>query len=122
MSLPGLCVRREEGKQMQMNIRVSYDDFRELRENNAYYVDKSRMLEEYLGRRFDKVILFARPRRFGKSLTMTMIRDFLDIRQKSAELFDGLEIMRYPDIVETYMNQYPVVFLSLKEVLFYKIK
>ena len=101
---------------MRMNIRVSYDDFRELRVNNAYYVDKSSILEEYLDRRFDKVILFARPRRFGKTLTMTMIRDFLDIRQKSAELFDGLEIMGHPDIVEAYMNQYPVVFLSLKEV------
>ncbi|MBR1743788.1 MAG: AAA family ATPase, partial [Lachnospiraceae bacterium] len=53
---------------------------------------------------------------FGKTLTMTMFRDFLDIRQDSADIFDGLEIMEHPDVVEKYMNQYPVVFLSLKEV------
>lgn len=101
---------------MQVNIRPSYDSFRDLRENQAYYLDKTEMLEEYLGRRFDKVVLFARPRRFGKTLTMTMFRDFLDIRQNSTDIFKNLKIMEYPDVVNEYMNQYPVVFLSLKEV------
>ena len=87
-----------------------------LRENGAYYIDKSEIIEEYLVRRFDKAVLFARPRRFGKTLTMTMLRDFLDIRQDSRDIFSGLKIMRYPDVVRDYMNQYPVVFLSLKEV------
>ena len=99
-----------------MNIRTSYDSFRDLRENHAYYIDKTEMLEEYLIRRFDKAVMFTRPRRFGKTLTMTMLRDFLDIRQDSREIFSGLKIMDHPDVVRNYMNQYPVVFLSLKEV------
>ncbi len=101
---------------MKINVRSSYDSFRELRENNAYFVDKTEILSEYLVEKFEKAVLFARPRRFGKTLTMTMFRDFLDIRQKSGELFEGLKIMEYPEVVERYMNQYPVVFLSLKEL------
>ncbi|MDO5133889.1 MAG: AAA family ATPase, partial [Eubacteriales bacterium] len=65
---------------MRLTIRASYDSFRELRENHAYYVDKTEMLEEYLVRKPDRAVLFARPRRFGKTMTMTMFRDFLDIR------------------------------------------
>ena len=101
---------------MQINIRSSYDSFRDLRENDAYYIDKTAVIEEYLMRRFEKAVLFARPRRFGKTLTMTMFRDFLDIRQNSSDIFADLEIMKYPDVVNKYMNKYPVVFLSLKEV------
>ncbi|MCR5637951.1 MAG: ATP-binding protein [Lachnospiraceae bacterium] len=101
---------------MQVNIRSSYDSFRELRESNAYYVDKTEIIEEYLIRRFDKAVMFTRPRRFGKTLTMTMFRDFLDIRQDSKDIFAGLKVMEHPDVVDNYMNQYPVVFISLKEV------
>ena len=101
---------------MQVNIRSSYDSFRELRESNAYYVDKTEMIEEYLIRRFDKAVMFTRPRRFGKTMTMTMFRDFLDIRQDSKDIFAGLKVMEHPDVVDNYMNQYPVVFVSLKEV------
>ena len=75
---------------MKMNIRASYDSFRDLRENHAYYIDKTEIIEEYLISRFDKAVLFARPRRFGKTLTMTMFRDFLDIRQDSRDIFSGL--------------------------------
>ena len=99
-----------------MKIRASYDSFRDLRENNAYYIDKTEIIREYLVSRFDKAVMFTRPRRFGKTLTMTMFRDFLDIRQDSREIFSGLKIMEYPDVVKNYMNQYPVLFLSLKEV------
>ena len=98
-----------------MKIRASYDSFRDLRENNAYYIDKTEIIREYLVSRFDKAVMFTRPRRFGKTLTMTMFRDFLDIRQDSREIFSGLKIMEYPDVVKNYMNQYPVLFLSLKE-------
>ena len=101
---------------MSINIRASYDNFRELRESYAYYVDKTEVIEEYIIRRFDKAVMFARPRRFGKTLTMTMLRDFLDIRQDSRDIFTGLKIMGHPDVIRDYMNQYPVVFLSLKEV------
>ncbi len=101
---------------MSIRIRSAYDSFRALRESNAYYIDKTEMLEEYLERRFDKAVLFARPRRFGKTLTMTMFRDFLDIKQDSRDIFEGLKIMDHPDVVQEYMNQFPVIFLTLKEV------
>ena len=55
---------------MQINIRSSYDGFRDLRENNGYYIDKSEMIEEYLVRRFEKAVMFTRPRRFGKTLAI----------------------------------------------------
>lgn len=56
---------------MQMNIRSSYDSFRDLRENESYYVDKTAVIEEYLVKYFEKAVLFTRPRRFGKTLTMS---------------------------------------------------
>ncbi|MBP1591941.1 MAG: AAA family ATPase [Oscillospiraceae bacterium] len=101
---------------MKINIRASYDSFRELRENNSYYIDKTDLIEEFLIDKFDKAVLFARPRRFGKTLTMTMLRDFLDIRQESRDIFCGLKVMDNAVLVENYMNKYPVVFISLKEV------
>ncbi len=101
---------------MKLNIGESYDDFRELRENESYYVDKTEIIKEYLSDYFKKAVLFARPRRFGKTLTMTMFRDFLDIRQHSEDIFDGLSIMSHADVVKEYMNKYPVVFISMKEV------
>ena len=101
---------------MAINIRASYDNFRDLRENNAYYIDKTEIIEEFLNEKFDKAVLFARSRRFGKTLTMTMFRDFLDIRQNSTDIFKDLEIMKHRDTVDNYMNKYPVIFMSLKEV------
>ncbi|MBQ7486053.1 MAG: AAA family ATPase, partial [Clostridia bacterium] len=101
---------------MKVRINESLDDFSQIRQKGFYYVDKTMILKEYLEDSFRSAILFARPRRFGKTLTMTMFRDFLDIQQDSREIFKGLKIMEYPDVVNTYMNQYPVVFISLKEV------
>ena len=101
---------------MRLQIIETLDSFRQLRENHAYYVDKTQVLKEYLVDNFKTAVLFARPRRFGKTMTMTMIRDFLDIRQDSREIFDGLKIMEHQDVVDRFMNRYPVVFISLKEV------
>ena len=101
---------------MNIKIQSSQDSFRELRESGSYYIDKTETIQEYLEEHFEKTVMFTRPRRFGKSLTMTMFRDFLDIRQDSREIFSGLKIMNNPGLVKEYMNQYPVVFLSLKEV------
>ena len=109
-------INPERGMRDMMNIRSSYDSFRDLRENKSYYIDKTEIIEEYLTKRFDKAVLFARPRRFGKTLTMTMFRDFLDIRQKSGDIFSGLKIMERASVVNEYMNKYPVIFMSLKEV------
>ena len=74
------------------------------------------MLHLYLTKRFEKAVLFARPRRFGKTITVTMFRDFLDISKNNLGLFDGLKIMDHPDTVAACMNRYPDIFLSLKEV------
>ena len=101
---------------MKLKISESCDSFRKLRESGAYYVDKTMMLKEFLTDGADTAVLFARPRRFGKSMTMTMFRDFLDIRQDSREIFSGLKIMDQEEVVRDYLNQYPVIFLSLKEV------
>ena len=101
---------------MKLNIRASYDSFRELRENNSYYIDKTDLIEEFLIDKFDKAVLFARPRRFGKTLTMTMLRDFLDIRSDSRAIFDGLKVMENTEAVRDYMNKYPVIFISFKDV------
>ena len=101
---------------MRIKIQSSQDSFRDLIESGSYYIDKTETIREYLEEHFEKAVLFARPRRFGKSLTMTMFRDFLDIRQDSKSIFEGMKIMDYPDVIRNYMNQYPVVFVSLKEV------
>ena len=101
---------------MAIKISASYDSFRELRESGSYYVDKTDFIEEYLLNKFDKAVMFTRPRRFGKTLTMTMLRDFLDVRQDSREIFEGLNIMDCHEAVDGYMNKYPVLFISLKEV------
>jgi len=101
---------------MQVRISESFDSFRRLRESGSYYADKTDMIRQYLTESFKSAVLFARPRRFGKSLTLTMFRDFLDIRQDSRSLFEGLKTMEFPEVVAEYMNQYPVIFLSLKEV------
>ena len=100
---------------MEIIIDETIDSFRTIREEGCYYVDKTLMIKEYFKDNFKRKVLFACPRRFGKTLTMTMFRDFLDIRQDSKAIFEGLEIMEYPDIVRDYMNKYPVVFFSLKE-------
>ena len=107
---------------MGIKINESYDLFRGLRESGAYYIDKTMALKEYLEDNFKVAALFTRPRRFGKTLTMTMFRDFLDIHQDSKDIFAGLDIMNYPDIVANYMNQYPVIFLSLKEIYGFDFK
>ncbi len=92
---------------MSIKIIESYDSFRMFRESGAYYIDKTIMLKEYLEDNFKPRVLFARPRRFGKTLTMTMFRDFLDVNQDSRDIFAGLRIMDYPDTVSQILkNKY----------------
>lgn len=92
-------------------LPIGNDDFRKLRENNAYYVDKTLMIQEFIEMK-DEVALVARPRRFGKTLNMTMIREFFDITKDSRELFEGLAIMdtEYADQINTR----PVIFFTFK--------
>ncbi len=100
----------------RLKIDETCDSFRQIRNNGSYYVDKSYFLRDYFGAEQKKAIMLTRPRRFGKTVLMTMLRDFLDVRMDSRELFEGLQIMEHTDLVNKYMNKYPVVFMSLKEV------
>ena len=75
-----------------MNIPVGVSDFEQIRRNEYYYVDKSGMLAEILSAESTAVTLITRPRRFGKTLGMSMMASFFDIRRDSKQLFEGLEI------------------------------
>lgn len=94
---------------------IGIESFRELREKNWYYIDKTRFIEELICDSF-KVMLFTRPGRFGKTLTMSMLADFLDIRMDSRKLFEGLHISENRQICEQWMNQRPVLFVTLKNI------
>ena len=98
---------REQPTKVKMAIGI--DNFREMREKQNYYVDKTRLIAEYL-EAGDKVTLLTRPRRFGKTLNMSMLAEFFDITKNSSDIFGGTEIMetKWAD----KMNQYPVIALS----------
>ena len=96
---------------MAQPLAIGIDDFREIREQGYYYVDKTLMIKDFLMYK-NKVALITRPRRFGKTLNMTMIRDFFDITQDSLSIFSGLAIMdtEYADRI----NSTPVISISFK--------
>lgn len=99
-----------------LNIPVGVSDFAEIRKNGYYYIDKSGLIGDILGTTGTKVTLITRPRRFGKTLGMSMLENFFDVRKDSKALFEGLEIAQRQDLCNEWMNQWPVVFLSLKNV------
>lgn len=98
-----------------ISLPVGMEEFQEIREKKCYFVDKTQLIEELLKDRF-KVMLFTRPRRFGKTLTMSMLAAFFDIRMDSAGLFDGLTVSKNEKLCERWMNQYPVLFVTLKNI------
>ena len=100
----------------QLNIPVGISDFKKIRENDYYYIDKSGLIKELLKRESAEVTLITRPRRFGKTMGMSMLAHFFDIRSDNRRLFDGLEITRNEALCSAWMNQYPVVFLTLKDI------
>ena len=100
---------------MAMSVFVGGENFDELRNNGCYYVDKTELLYELGQNSKSKVTLFTRPRRFGKTLTMRMMESFFDIRRDSRTVFDGLAIMKHDDFCAKWMNQYPVLFITLKD-------
>lgn len=93
-------------------LPIGVENFEKLRRNDMYYVDKTEMISDLIMNHGD-ANLFTRPRRFGKTLTMDMLKTFFEIGQ-DASLFDGLTISSHSDICEKYQNKYPVVFISLK--------
>ena len=97
-----------------LKLPVGIDDFRKLRESHFYYVDKTRLIEQLL-LNWSEVTLFTRPRRFGKTLNMSMLKSFFDIGTDKA-LFDGLYISGNKELCDEYMVKYPVIFFSLKGV------
>ena len=99
-----------------LNIPVGISDFERIRELNYYYVDKTGLIKTLLQGEMDQVTLITRPRRFGKTMAMNMLNSFLDIRKDSRHLFKGLEISDEVEICDKWMNQYPTLFLSFKDV------
>ncbi|MCD8348269.1 MAG: ATP-binding protein [Lachnospiraceae bacterium] len=99
---------------VKKKLPIGIEDFEEIRTENFYYVDKTAMIRDLLNA-WGKVNLFTRPRRFGKSLNMSMLKTFLEIGCDS-KLFDGLEISKEVQLCEKYMGHFPVISISLKTV------
>lgn len=95
-------------------LPVGLENFQEIQKSGFYYVDKTKLIEQLL-ENWSKVNLFTRPRRFGKTLNMSMLKSFFEIGADRT-LFDGLYISRNQKLCEEYMGKYPVVFLSLKGI------
>ena len=96
-------------------LPIGVSDFKEIVENNYYYIDKTKLIEDILHYRA-KVNLFTRPRRFGKTLNMSMIKYFFDIenREENLKLFDGLNISESEHMQE--QGQYPVIYISFRNM------
>jgi hypothetical protein len=100
---------------MTLRIPIGIDDFRALREHRAEYIDKSRLLQEILDKPTVKVLLLPRPRRFGKSVNLSMLRCFFEKRDQDLwHLFEDLHIARAGDEYRAHFQRYPVIHLSFK--------
>ncbi|MCD7766282.1 MAG: ATP-binding protein [Lachnospiraceae bacterium] len=91
------------------------DLFEKVRKEHCYYIDKTHLISEMMSVPF-QVNLITRPRRFGKTLAMSMLASFFDIRRDSRELFEGLQIAEDKELCAQWMNQWPVLFVTLKDV------
>lgn len=98
----------------KLKLPIGIDNFEKIRKENFYYVDKTKLIEQLL-ERWGEVNLFTRPRRFGKTLNMSMLKYFFEIGTDQT-LFDGLYISDNQQLKEEYMGKFPVIFLSLKGV------
>lgn len=98
----------------KLMLPTGIEDFKEIRTDGYYYVDKTALIEQVLDKR-SKVTLFTRPRRFGKTLNMSMLRYFFETGTDS-KLFNGLYISQNAELCEKYMGKYPVIAISLKGV------
>lgn len=99
---------------VKLSLPIGIEDFKEVRKDGYYYVDKTVLIEQVLEKR-SKVTLFTRPRRFGKSLNMSMLKNFFEIGTDAA-LFEGLHISQNTQMCKKYMGKYPVIAVSLKSV------
>lgn len=99
----------------KVNLPLGIEFFDMLRSSDCYYIDKTGFIKELLSETFS-VNLITRPRHFGKTLTISMLAEFLDIRKDSNPLFEGLEVTKDAELCQKWMNQWPLLFLSLKDV------
>ena len=99
-----------------LKIPVGISDFAKIRKYNYYYVDKTGLIEDLLEKETAEVTLITRPRRFGKTMGMSMLANFFDIRRDSQAMFEGLEIAQNTALCREWMNRWPVLFLSFKRV------
>ena len=97
-----------------LKLPVGIDNFEKIRKSGFYYIDKTKLIEQLL-QNWGEVNLFTRPRRFGKTLNMSMLRNFFEIGTDKS-LFDGLYIADNKELCDEYMGKYPVIFISLKDV------
>ena len=100
---------------MNKNFGAGISDFREFREKECFYIDKSLYIKEILNEN-SKTILITRPRRFGKSLNMSMLYHFFNMNEDSKDIFDGLKIMKEENNCLSEMNNYPVIRLSFNGI------
>lgn len=103
----------KKGKIIMKRITTGTENFKEFMDKNYYYVDKTMLIDDVLS---DKVMLYTRPRRFGKTLNMSMLYYFFSNKEKeNAYLFEGLNVSKHQHLM-LHQNQYPVIFLSLKDL------
>ena len=99
-----------------LKIPVGISDFAKIRNYDYYYVDKTGLIADLLEKETAEVTLITRPRRFGKTMGMSMLANFFDIRKDSEAMFEGLEIAKNTALCSEWMNQWPTLFLSFKKV------
>ena len=100
----------------KLNIPVGISDFSKIRDRKYYYVDKTNLIAELLDEETAEVTLITRPRRFGKTMAMSMLSHFFDIRKDSKAMFQGLKIAENTELCDEWMNQWPVLFISFRRV------
>ena len=98
-------------KDLQFPVGIS--NFEKIREGGYYYIDKTNLISELLSGGIAEVTLITRPRRFGKTINMSMMAEFFDITKDSKEIFKGTKIMETPYVAE--INQYPTIFISFAD-------
>ena len=101
---------------MAFRIAVGDESFEEIRKGGLYYVDKTDLIYDLVENTNNKVTLFTRPRRFGKTLNMSMIESFFDINRDSKDVFSGLDIEKHVKFCRDWMNKFPVLSLSFKDI------
>ena len=100
----------------RVKLPLGKSSFEEIRKQGLFYIDKSSLIEEIIQEEGTDVFLFTRPRRFGKTLIMSMLSAFFDISKDSKELFKSLKISENSDLCDRWMNKCPTILVSFKSI------